>query len=484
MKVRLTTLIIGLFILSICFVLWFDAVLGLAYAFSISPLILFVLLVKSRKPFVFTPVIGAVLSFYVFYFIRPLMIVPYPEFFGYSTLGVPNSSTLIEALILQGLFSLAFLSGLFFALHIIGSKLRAPLPLQYSSVIDRLGESFLLVIVLISLLWLFLALFLGAGQKLSKSSMDYFALILPITLLIPSALAYLSRKVKKRITFVEFFLVLFVIFINVLSILLTGSKAGVFLLILYVFLYLMYLNRDFKVRVVKALFITQLVIISILVTVVLANMIKYSNASTYSSMEILRNTLGRGDLWLFMLDRISFRLNGYDGSVAVLMHHPLEFESVANWLNMIYNGIAQLLPGISGNSYSVGKAVGLAFGGKSVDEAHAGALGLIGIVYFMHGYIGGALVCFLLGSWFGVLFRIIARVTIKTIPERITAFLVLSYLLAFWVSSGNFDKLVQVLGISIIHMTFYYFVLVFILKFLKNRSTSSRYSLQVGKGKG
>lgn len=429
---------------------------GLAYFLSALPLIVFSVAVRNRPPYVFMPVFGASLALFAFYYIRPLVLIYNKHLYSYSESALPGDQAFALGLMLQGLFSLAFLSGLYFFLHLKGSRLRVPASYLEKGNVQSLGAGFLAVLLMISMIWVVLVVFTGAGQKLFITWTNVLLLILPVSLLIPATLGYIRANSTRSLSLWKYSLAVGVVIINIIVTLLSGSKAGVFLLILYSVFYFLLTKGNLRVHIIKIASISFICVSAIVISVMVANVAKYAYITAYSPSEIFQQTLNRSDFWLYMADRITSRLNGYDGSIAVLSAHPQGFEQFANWPYIIKSGMAQLLPGLGIEGYSLGKVVGMEFGGHSAETQHAGALGLIGVIYYMHGALVGSFVMIAIGACFGILFRMMARIASKGEAERLIAFLVLGYLQAFWISSGNFDKLIQQLFIAIFHMIFYY----------------------------
>jgi hypothetical protein len=435
-----------------------DTVNGFIYLVSSLPLIIFLNLSKRRSTYVFVPIFLAVLAIFTFYFIRPVVLIYYPEFFAYSTVFSLDSDNHSEALILQGFFSLFYLLGLYLPLRYIDKRNRGINLYDIGNgALVKHKFFFYIVLIILSIIWLYLTAYLGVGKKLDTSNWDYLMYIYPSTLLIPLAFGYLvvgeANSWNKAPLFVT-------IFLMIIAGIITGSKSAIFVVTFYYIIYKIIISHNFTVSIKKIFFYTTIILLIIPLFVILANAIKYSIRDVYTVGEIIDNTILKEDFLRFILDRLTIRFTGYEGILVTLNSHPVAISDSANWMSIIYNGIAQLIPGIQGNSESLGKLVGMHYGGRDLSESHAGSLGMFGMLNYMHGPILAAFISMIIGYIISILFRLIYRLKNKGNVEYITILMVLAYLQTFWISSGNFDKLIQQSVMTVIHIVFYYYLFV------------------------
>lgn len=462
--VRLSDLIlIFIAICSLAMVL-IDFWIGLVYVCACLPAMFYTWVCRNRPPFVLAPIYTAIIAFHVFYFVRPLLLTSDPMAFGYPHLGIPTREIMMQAIAIQGVFALFFLSGLYLVMHVSMGRLKLPAQAFTQSTIAQLGSSFLFLLGALSVVWLMLIFFGNVAQKGVESGLELFRLVLPTTLIVPVAIAFLADRGQARLNSVQRLVVYVIIVTNILATVLAGSKAGLFLLILYVVIFRMLTTQNFRMPILRVLFLGVLIIIGLGLSVIVANVVRNANFHDVPMEYILSNMLADTDFLYILLERITYRFVGHEGMLATLMHDPDPFRVVARWDNILTQALSQILPGVSFGGYSVGKAVGLYFEAKDASIQHAGALGITGMLYYMHGLYFGPFMAMVIGVVFGFMFRLADTLASRGAPERIAAFLALGHLMATWISSGNFDRLIQNGVIVFSHMIFYYAVLRFLLQ--------------------
>jgi len=431
-------------------------VFGVAYLLAIIPLFVFVLLFRKSESRVSTPIIIAVFSIFAFYFIRPVFIGFYPDRFGFISLGFPSTDIYSLSMLYLGVFSTAFLFGLCCTLLLGSKKKQRSLFFYRDGVIFKLRYLFLFFLVLTVFFWALLVLFFDVGIKNKYSALEVIKFILPIGLIIPSALGCLMLAIQRPTFLLEKLSVGIILVAMLFLTLISGSKSGVFILFLYSLIIIFLVCGDLRAHLFRVSVLVCVCVSLLLGSVVLANLIKYRGvASLFNPDEWFSGNL---EFLLFTIDKVTFRLSGYDGMVATLMEHPAGLEDSLQWGGIVGRVLERLIPGYGGEGMSIGKSVGIYYGGKLPDEEYSGALGLFGTLYYMHGLVGGMLLAAAIGGFFGFCFRVVSNFSIGFV-EKAILILILCYQMARWLSSGNFDSLIQEFIITMTHAIFYYSIL-------------------------
>ncbi|MDX2465095.1 MAG: hypothetical protein QNK31_11375 [Porticoccus sp.] len=430
-----------------------NIILGGAYSLAFLPLAVFVILARRWGREVNIPVFIAVCAIYSFYFIRPVFLGFYPDLFGYQHVDIPATATYALTMLYVGGFSVAFLVGLYSALVFGRRPNKSRFVLSHSGVIVRLRYLFLFSLLVLVCLWAGLVLIFGVGVKKEFSNLEILKFILPISLIIPSALGYLSIGEYRTISLVEKFLIIIVVGAMFFLILIGGSKLGSFLLLLYGLIVILLIRGDFRIGPLHAAILIIGAGVLVFVSVIAANVIKYHGLDGFfNPSEWLYEF---SEYAVFTVDRITFRLTGYDGLLVTLIEQPEVMKSIIRWDSITINTVQKLIPGFSGSEMSLGKAVAVYYGGKAPDIQYSGALGFFGMLYLMHGLIGGVLMASVLGAFYGGCFRAVMNMSVGS-TEKVIAISVLCYQMAHWLSSGNFDSMFQEFVITALHLFFYY----------------------------
>lgn len=449
MNPRVSTwfLILGFFVS--CILLSKNLVFGASYALAFFPLVIFIVLVRKWGAEVWVPVFIAVFSIYAFYFIRPIFLGFYPDFFGYKSTNIPSTFEYAIAMLGVGSFSVAFLIGLYAMLISGRSSKERKFSLLQPGVIFRLRYLFLFFLLILVFLWAGLVLFFDVGVKKATSNLEVLKFILPISLIVPSAIGYLCVNQCRTVSVFEKLLITLIVGSMFFLIVIGGSKLGSFLLLLYGLILILFIKEDFRITPFHTSMLVVGSSIFIVISVITANIIKFRSFGGFANFS---------EFVVFTLDRITFRLTGYDGFLVTLMERPLGMEHVVQWKNIAASALSKLVPGYGGDEISVGKAVAVYYGEKDFDIQYSGALGLFGMLNFMHGLAGGVLMAVVIGAFFGGCFRIAMTLFVGSV-EKVIVVLVLCYQMAHWLSSGNFDSMFQGFFITVCHLCFYYICL-------------------------
>lgn len=456
MRLRFSSYFIGVVAIASLTLLVSDLALGLAYVAAVSPLALFVVRLRRARTSLRLPVFVAVLGVYVLYFVRPVFLGLWPEFFGYPDLGLPSRENKIVALLAIGGFSATFVSALYLVL--LSTRLRTARgnSAGQRSVLGSLRYVYLLFLTIVVGAWMSLVFGLNVGVKGVTSSYSLIQFLLPVDLVIPAALGYLGVGTVRKLTHGEKTAAFCIVAAMVLITVLRGSKGGAFMLLLYGTVLGIFLLGDVKIRLARMSLYAVASMALVVLTVVSSNVVRYRGLAGLS--EVGRAMTSASASAPFVIDRITFRFNGYDGFLATLLDRPPGLEGVMEWRSMLRGGVEKLVPGVGGGALSVGKAVGVYYGGKDLDADHAGALGLFGVLHFMHGMVGGLLVAAFFGGVVGVFLTLVPRLPVGSV-ERLVLIMFLCYQMVFWLSSGNVDVLIQQFVISTAHCLLYYGIL-------------------------
>lgn len=179
----------------------------------------------------------------------------------------------------------------------------------------------------------------------------------------------------------------------------------------------------------------------------------------------------------FFFDRLTVRLNGYDGLIAAKMLAnsgiPVENVESLNWINALKGAVGKLIPNVQyGPDLSFGRNVAINIRGLPNTTEHAGAIGLFGM--FRVSSFGEALCSTLMFfSLSGVLFRV---ATISSVTKINSLFIIA--LLVNWVAmsinSGNLDNMLNSLMVKIITLVGYGILLYIITHVCRRQSLTGR----------
>lgn len=438
---------------------------GVCYLLAFIPLAVIAKIGMKGDDVVRLPVFLGCLAIFSFYFVRPLLIALSPEFFAYLQLGRPTRALQGNTMLQVGVFATAFLGGLLVAL------MKLPqgrlLIVRRSGACARLSLLYLAGLLSVALLWAVLVVGFGVAVKGEQSGAEAIGLVLPIDFLVPAAMGYFAHALVRPLTRGEKIGAAAVIAVMMMVTLARGSKAAGFLLVFYAFALLILLGGDLRLRASRVILGGVLVPLVAIVSVVAANTVRYQGVAALAKVS---GWVSDVPVWgAVAVNTATIRLSAYDGLIATAVHHPEALEGVMSWRNALTGAAEKLLPGVSGSGISIGKAVGVYYGSHDTEAQHAGALGLFGTLYYMHGLAGGAAAAALIGLLFGVCFRLLTRAPVGTV-ERATMSLFLSYQLTSWLLSGNLDNLLQRGIIMVAHAGFYYMLVAVIARTLTRRA--------------
>lgn len=388
------------------------------------------------------------LAVFLTFFIRPLVLVFFPEFFKFFRLGQIYRDDLVPALVVSAVMSAALLGSLFVALQPIKLSARSSSSVQEKieiQIFDR--PAFKYFIVAISLFYAFIVIFLGFGSK-ATSGTEYLRLVLPFDLILP-ALFVLAWRIKKW-NF-EKTVWVFLTLIICASVTIRGSKSAAFIILICILSLALYSKPSQRIKYNHLLSLSIVTVFILPILIYISNIFRFGGNMKfpimYYSSEYLSAPL------LFIMDVISKRLNGFEGVVALKTFDDIIDTSHFSWIDIFKTVIAKLLPGVSFGSVPMGIEIGRVVNLVDNDVAYGGSLGLFGSSIAFSGAIGSIFVLGFLGVLLGKSVRLVMQV--KAGPEQAFLYIFMAYTAAFWLVSGNFDNLLTNLTIAGVHLVFY-----------------------------
>jgi hypothetical protein len=473
-------LLIGSFCISVI-----DIQIGIAYFIATLPLHFFtsrwVKLPKEYVP-VFLIAVG---SIWVFYLVRPFLLVLRPDLFMYPKIGYINNSDHIRALLHLSVYSFLFLSGLYLAVT-RGAKKKRPSPLYFdSNKAGMLLNNRQIIIFgggLIVLFDLYLLLGQNIGVSGTYSPLAFIRLFLPLGLVMPVFALYLV-KFRRHLTRVERTLIFSIIGLSVLTSLLQGHKSALLSLVEIVFLLYLFDKGDLRISGRKILCFGAPVIVIAFLLFPIATVIRGFMQLDGFSLDIFGiifesiKSLPDEKVLLGVLDMVTGRFCGYDGLLAVNLYKPPELHSIFNELYVLKHALASVVPRFYCEGISLGKAVGVYYTGHSFDIKHAGAIGLFASIILIGKGTLSYFYILIIGSFFGMCFRFAVKLG-KNYESRILLSIIFSLQLIGWMISGNLDRVLSWFIIICIHFAFYSSVCWFMYKACKPKRNLSPDSMR------
>lgn len=292
---------------------------------------------------------------------------------------------------------------------------------------------------------------LGFNNKDGSSKSEVIKLILPIGLLLPFFISSIFRQ-KGPLKKVSITLVLMIVVVEVLR----GSKAGIFLVPVYISLLLFFTREIISVNLIKLSILSAFLIA--LISFVLYHILNARGLTFHQNVNIL-------DLLYLLGEMISRRLNVLDGLILAVNYKNDGDVLNVSMTSILKTVLAKLLPGVPPSGAPIGVQVGQIFNMIDANKSYGGALGLFGICYYLLGLIGGLIPVSVIGLIIAYSLKIANYLQNGVFRDVII--LVLFYNSFWWLISGNFDILLSSLIIVIFHLIFYTFVFQHKIKVIK-----------------
>ena len=381
------------------------------------------------------------LIIYTCYYPRLIVLEVEPTFFLYGNLQNYGRLTFDVAVYLYCLTTLFILS-LCIPFELIRGKKLNP----YVKFAAKLRLPTFLIFF--STVYLILVLAFGLFVKKSGDT-ALLKLLLPLELLLPlgvTAIFYGGRMQKLvGITAVG---------VTFIAILFRGSKAGIFLSILYFFaVYCLQSEKQSKISVVRLMLVAAVLVAIVFYAINIANEIRFGGAlllpAVYQTSEL-------PPIVYFLIDRVTQRFNGADGLIIMILHDtPLKYTLS----DALQSGIAKLVPGVSYTGYSMGQYIGINMVG--IGEGYGGALGIFGASILL---LKNAAPFFIMlcGAFIAWMLKIVS--TANDGFEKTFVYLLLVYLSGLYIISGNVDVMLQ-FTVTLIFQIILYIMLIAKIRF-------------------
>lgn len=370
------------------------------------------------------------------YYIRPIFLYKYPFDYSFQNVISEINSEHIEKSLIKSTWFYFIVS----IINLLYNKFFKKNKIMQREISPVKFKIVLNIILALSVLKLFLTLFLGIGMKtsFSGSSLAFLYSLIPADILylftLLSVLSYWDK-----ISFNSKVVSVVIMFVSIIGVLLTGSKIFLAILFLILFSYLVYYNIRIKLKVILffAVFAFYLFPISFIIS-------SHVKRGDFSLAQIPNYTVEIFEGGSLVMAEVSARFMGVDGNIAieemVTNKSPSYFDLAKN--NSVINQVLrignQLLPGIKlSDTYSSGKAVSVYVNKLSPTIHHAGAVGIIGSLIVFSDKWGISMVLY---SIFLVYLVDLFSYSNRSVLGFIKFYLI-SYFIIHLSMSGNFDTL-------------------------------------------
>lgn len=448
----------------------YDLEIGLLFGLAQLPTIFFTthwFLSKIKFPQVF---IASFYAIWIFHFPRGIFLIANPDRLTYPIDGLLTFNEHFYTLLNIFLYSLIWGVSLFL---FIGKK---AINIEQ---IDIENDRFFAKRQVVLLSAFFLMLFMFSMQISSKFLGDRIAyyfelikLIIPMNYLLPLAVVYFF-VFRKRLSVFENIIILTIMLLTVTGALLKGSKAVLLNLALFVFFGKLIVHPHFKISLPQFLGILVFVGFPLISSVLLMQMIRMQ-LKLFGAVNLGHLTGFIADnidnpVFLFnALDNFTSRLNGYDGLLMTGIDQNTQMLNAFSAKNLLNSYLGKLIPMVSIDAISLGEAVGKYYSKVPEGFQHAGALGGFGTVkllFFKVSYLGIVVISFI--------YSLILRLTSILLKDKSLFFIFLLLWLSsinLFMNSGNIDSIAQGISIWLIHLVFYYGLLLLLWATLESLS--------------
>jgi hypothetical protein len=459
---RVTILFILAMIVAALYALSLDLRFGMAYLGAIIPLVIIQYAFCGDIRRIDQVILSiSILSIWAFYFLRPLFLFSNPELFKFISLYRINTQLHVDTLNWLAIANLAFLIPLMLILRLACPYPRESL-FRHNELQWKMQSLFVLLLGTGGLYTVVSALAV-VSPSVGGRILSFCELLLPVEFIAPFSLAILISlpgviSPKMRI---GLYLLLST---YVASQLLQGSKS--FLLeIVYMSIVITLIRfGDFTIPFRRLSFYlggTVVLFFSFPLAMAVRRIsddVGFGGISIVALIERIKfmGTNGTSSHVLsFGTDLITKRLNGYDGSLAVIQIIPGTFPETFN-LNVLFaNGLASTIPGLQSEFEAFGAAVSKKFYpflNATGTNSHGGAVGGYAMLSLITkgDYMLSALAVAIYGVIWGWLMAITTRLQ-TIIPLRYVTFggLIMAYSLS--TNGGNFDRIFRSLFVLYLH---------------------------------
>jgi hypothetical protein len=396
-----------------------------------------------------------------------------PDLFLYPRIGPVAPSVLAIVLLRYAAYSILLFLGLSLGFRAFSPRDAAQLQ-EHSEPKPPLVRAS--VVVALVCLGIFLAraiLQLGLGlytKNVTNPKFGFLSQLLPDGMLYPMTILYLA-KYRRRIPIFESFIFVGIAAGMVGLTLISGSRRSIATLGLALFIYFLAYRGDFRIRFSRMILLVGSGLTLLMLSFALARPIRNYLAANGGYSGELFSVIWRGARNAFQPGAATFLANAVsrrvslatDGMLVVEMYRP---ESVIGALSPVRTAqrvVAKLVPHYRppDNALSSGKVIGMVYSGVSVEEEHAGAVGLLASFNLTFGRWFSFAAILILGMMCAAYFGITARIRE---PDLVYLFHFIGMQMIFsWILAGNLDGMVASTVVNFTLLSLYFFTIVIII---------------------
>ncbi|SFT45521.1 hypothetical protein SAMN04489724_0827 [Algoriphagus locisalis] len=470
MKLNIRSYSLFFFLISSFVFLFYNVKVSLIYFFVFLAYIFFDN-IPINNPIVKRGYVVVLFAFLISYFVRGIILSIFPEFFMFAffTDYYPNRldiiTSLFDVFIFFTIFSIGFMLSYYSLKKIINivefkfSFAKRSWPLLYFNSLTYIF--FTLIFIKLILYIIFNA---GVkGEEVSTPLVFLLRFIPEDLIFIYAVLLYVKYPDFAKKNWIR---IISLVGLMSLSILLTGSKLFI-LLLLFCFIIVSILF-NYKFNVFKFLKLSISIFIILVISFAVSAVIKFQNPSNLFDFVVYVSDYIDSNNFIIILDSISSRFIGLDGYI---LSKNFVTNGVDEVMSDVY-GLQQTLVrvvdyiipfGKFTDSIGTGKAVSVYVFGFDMDHLFGGALGVFGsllignstfVEFAVFGY----------GIFISFIYLLLSRIFDDDL--KIIFFYIFSYFLIHSFMSGNFDRLIGLLIIKIV-LTIVYIYISFILTKVK-----------------
>jgi hypothetical protein len=415
----------------------------------------------------------SVISIIIVYLIRIIFIGNSPEFFSYSRLYYPNINDYNRAFWSINIFTIAFLGGLIFGdkgyLFLMKTRKKEEIfiPEQFfkTSFFYKIRQLIYPFFWIIFIAHIFFMIKFDWGVSGAQSTMFGFILkLLPINLFINVLIMILIRY-RFKLSKVEKLKIVAMLLAYCILLFLQGHRSFFIIIPFLVFIFLIIIKGDFRIRIRTIAFLITFLVIGFSVSFPLATSVRGVVQSGYNTE--LVDSIGKEfkDVNLSYMftgaKMITGRLCGFDGLLIAQ-----NYKSNINIMHSLYTIrtlimkiFSKLIPNIIikfDTPMSFGKAIGVYYSGVPESKVHAGALGLYGTLFVLFDNFSYVFT-FIMGLITSLVYNFIKSLNIN-IDLKLYLIFYLLYLIFSIMISGNLDGIIPEAILQTIYLCLFYII--------------------------